>query len=615
MKHKPVLAMIGGFAIAGVAIGILVLIALKWVEPMSAPEQVGTVQFHTEHFTLWYQKDATGISEHSALANELQGDLDEIIKLLKVDPTLIPNPIDVFVHDDIPSMQTSIAKRKSMDSRGGYIAPLDLLAGESPRRRLAELVLAFGWGQCGSDLLKQGMSLYASDPQRNFHAIVAALPERLYYPLPELILMEKRGKFPESFYEQFDSPYAPAYIAFGDLRGLLRLSVHGETSLEDIPVLEAASFVQFLIETKGGIASVRQAWGKGSTGGLLCRIDSSSLEEIGARWYADAVEEGRLAPDFPFLSAYYLLGGGFPDTAWARCSAWRVDDLSQDEVALAARCALAVGAFSEARALTSHLEEGEAKDDIQALLTLYEGWTMTETHGLRFFVSPQVSRKECPRLSEVKRVFDEMVDRLALTPGDLPERISFFLYPDAQALSRGESLIPFSSQKSAVLHLLPSDNLVYLMAEVLPVYAWRKDTYSRLLREGVAMALSSDRDLLVQEGVRLRQEKRWFPLSSVDFGMTSESTVGVEAGLLVDYLLRRYGGAAVREIWVATSPRGRYLSFDTALTEVCSTTREEIEAELFSSSLSLDSLRITERLMAQSGGETIDKRVRSVVCY
>jgi hypothetical protein len=99
------------------------------------------------------------------------------------------------------------------------------------------------------------------------------------------------------------------------------------------------------------------------------------------------------------------------------------------------------------------------------------------------------------------------------------------------------------------------------------------------------MALSCDEVLLVEEGCRLLEEELWFSLSSIDFGMASQRTVEVEAGLLVHYLLGKYGGEALRGIWIATSPLDRYLSFDTALSEVCATMREEIEKSLFSSLL------------------------------
>jgi len=167
-----------------------------------------------------------------------------------------------------------------------------------------------------------------------------------------------------------------------------------------------------------------------------------------------------------------------------------------------------------------------------------------------------------------------MIDTLDLATSDLPERMSLFFYPDEETRDRGESLIPLSWEKNATLHLLPGDDFAYRMGEVLPVYAWGKDTYSRLLRAGVAVALSKDEDLL------------WFSLSSIDFGMASQRTVETEAGLLVDYLLDTYGGESLREIWIATSPLDRYLSFDAALTEVCATTREEMEESLFSSLLS-----------------------------
>jgi len=68
--------------------------------------------------------------------------------------------------------------------------------------------------------------------------------------------------------------------------------------------------------------------------------------------------------------------------------------------------------------------------------------------------------------------------------------------------------------------------------------------------------------------------------------MASQRTVEVEAGLLMHYLLEKYGGKALREVWIATSPLDRYLSLDTALAEVCATTREKIEEALFSSLLS-----------------------------
>lgn len=225
---------------------------------------------------------------------------------------------------------------------------------------------------------------------------------------------------------------------------------------------------------------------------------------------------------------------------------------------------------------------------MRALLILYEGWTVTEARGLRIFVSPQISRERCPEISQIERAFERIIEGLALSTNDLPERMTLFFYPDTETRDRGDSLIPLSSEKNAALYLLPEDDAAYLMAEVLPAYSWGKDTYSRLLRAGVAIALSRSEELLTTQGCQLRHEGRWCSLPIVSFGTADPDTVEVEVGLLVHYLLKTFGSQDVRAIWAATSPLDRYLSVDTALEEVCGITRRQIEDSLFSSFLHCD---------------------------
>ncbi len=581
IKKRPLLCMLGGFAIAGVAIGILVLVTVVWIEPMSAPEQEGTIKFHAASFNLWYQEEGKGISERKALIEKLQSDLKELIGLLEISADLIPDPIDVFVHDDIPAMQSSISRRKSLSSRGGYVAPLDLLVGESPRQRLAELLLAFGWGQCGSALLRHGMSLYAADPGRDFHAVIAALPSRLFHPLFELILMENRRDFPESVYEQFDSPYSPAFIQFADMRSLMELSVPSAMSPDAILELEAASFVQFLIEEGGGIETVKRIWGRGSTDNLLNRIDWAPLEEIGSWWYSHASQQGTSAPDFAFLSVYYLLGSGFPDSAWEKCSSWDSDNLTQDELVIASLCALAVGKFSQAQLFASGLENDQDKDRMEVFLALYNGWEVLDEEKFRLFISPFIPKKSYPEPSKLENDFNMVVERLELEPGDLPERMTLLFYPDVESRDLGQGLIPLSPKDNATLHFTTGDDPAYEMANIIPVYCWRKDTYSQLLRVGLSVALGHSRDQLMKQGMALKEEGRWYALGSVDFGMAAVEVVEVEAGLMVNHILEKYGGEALRKIWITTSPLDEYVSLDKALGAVCLTTRQEIEEVLF----------------------------------
>ena len=584
LKNKPLLSLIGGFAIAAAAFGILIVIILVFVEPMSAPERAGTVHFHADHFNLWYRKKAAGISGHAALAIELNRELDELVNLLDVDQKLIPDPIDVFVHDDINEMQASIAKRKAPESRGGYMAPLDLLVGESPRRRLAELVLAFGWGQCGSRFLEQGVALYASAPQRNFHGVIAALPNRLYYTLPELIAIEGRGGFEESIYEQYDSPYSRVLIGFGNYKDLLELSAKDAGDPANITGLEAASFVQYVIEHLGGMKEVKRIWGKGKTERLLARI-GPSITDLSREWHDAAIVAGEAAGDYPYLKVYYSLANGDPDAAWGLAQELVSDNPSQDDLLLAGRCAVSVGAFGRAREIAERITDGKKKEELQGYLDLYEGWRVTEAEGLRFLVSPGIATGRMEdMISRARTGYGRIVDELGLGVGERPQPMTIFVYEDDVARIRGKKLVPLLPIQNGTLHVVSADDTTYAMAQMLPAYAWGKDTYSRLLRTGLAVALSRSKDELVQQGCALRSSDSWVPLARADFGAAGEETIRVEAGLMLRYLLDE-GVQNVRKVWIATSPADLYLSVDDALVRVFGKTREQIENVLLSSVL------------------------------
>jgi len=135
-----------------------------------------------------------------------------------------------------------------------------------------------------------------------------------------------------------------------------------------------------------------------------------------------------------------------------------------------------------------------------------------------------------------------------------------------------------------VLHITTADDIAYDMAGVLPAYAWGKDTYSRLLRSGLAVALSYSKDELVEQACALHSEGTWIPLTRLDFGIADERIIKIEAGLMLWYLLDN-SVQDMREVWIATSPVGLYLSVDAALKRVLGKTRKEIEETLVSSVL------------------------------
>lgn len=577
--RHPILTTLGGVALGGIALGILIFLAQHFLIPMTRPETRDTLSYRSEHFVLWYDENSPAEAEHGELLARLEEDLEDLLGFLNVDSALLPNPIDVFSHDSISALQGSIVQRKSGQSTSVYRAPLDLLAGEAPRSRLAELVLAFGWGECRSQILHRGVRLLATFPERNFHGAIAALPEKLFVSLPELIAREGRGFIPETVYQIADSPYAAAGIgSLTAIKDLLDLRVRTEEGEEDLLVLEAASLVQFLVETRGGIEALRQAWGKGGTEFRLQQITVGSIPELGQSWAAEARARGKTSPDYLYWRALSLLRSGDPDGAYREAKLWIGDSsLTDRERFLIGQCMAAVGAFDE---LGSLAQQTPTAVSLRELGGLYEGWTLRESGGTRLLFPSESGEAVGAILEEVERVRSMIHDRLGLNNHELPTRLTIFLYADASSRDRGSSLFPFPSEQSAIFHVDQTEDVSRQLGEVLPSFAWGKATYSSLLRAGLVAAVFRERQDLIAEGCRLLREDSWVSLAKVSFQMADRVTVEVEAGLLVDHLLTTFGVPAVRAIWVATSPLDRYLSFERALQEICGTTQEEIEETL-----------------------------------
>lgn len=584
VAHKQVAGMIGGLLIGGLGIGIALLMLIYVIEPSQSPELRGLVHYHEGRFVLWYPQDSPERNEYQQLAKTLHQAVDELVGLLQVDWELIPRNIDVFVHPDIAHMQSSIISRKSSQAGSSYAAPLDLFVDDDPRPQLAELVLAFGWGECGSQLLKTGVRMLATEPDRNFHSAIAAMPPRLVLSLSALIRAEETGHFPESIYEQFDSPYSPAMVSFAEMKSLFELQVNSQVDASDIEELEAASLVQYLLQMAGGIREVRRAWGKGSTTRLLQRIDSRSIEELGKDWNEAFKREGRIADDYPYFRVYYLLASGYPDQAWGEAKTWELERLTDKELLLVGCCAVSVGRFQQASEIMFYLEGEDKREQLRQYLELYNDWSVEELPGMRVFHNPG-KLSEGEDADSLLRMYEQITGVLELSAADVPERFTIFLYSDESSRSQGEPLTPLSTANNGTLHVLHGENIGYLLAEALPIYAWRREPYSKLLRTGLSLALTKSEQQLRLAGCELRSENRWFPLYRLDFGMADEKTVKAEAALLAYYVLTVCGPQDLQKIWVATSPLDRYLSLDEALVKVCAMTRDDIQRYLFSSFL------------------------------
>ncbi len=548
-----------------------------WIEPMRTPETRDTVLWESKHFAIRYQEDSPAWQHRKQLATSLEDELADLVDLLQVDQASIPVPIDVFAHDNMDAMLRSIALRKSPSSEGVYLAPLDMLVDEPVRPRLAELVLAFGWGECGSQLLYFGVSKYASQPERNFHATVSALPQRLFLSLSELIHMKEKGEFALSLYQAYDSPYCSASLtSLSDFKEFREWNRSSLSQSERLSRLEAASFVQFLMETLGGIDEVRRGWGAGGTKRLLGRISSDSIASLGASWRKWGLRYGEGSADYPYYRAYYLLASGAPDSAYEVSQGWNAGDLSAEELILKARCALAVGEFGQAATIADRLADSEAASSLRRLINAYEGGTSRETASVRVLAPAQFGDDVAAMLSMMADTYDDFVGDLQLEQDEQPNRLTVFIHPNKQVLAIGEGLEPMLTAGTASLYLSSADAFGQGVAELLPRFAWGKDTYSSLLCTGLTVALSWQPGYLVSEGCRLIKENEWVSLDRVGFGSTDAEIVKIQAGLLLRFLLDNFGGQIVKRIWIATSPLDQHLALDTAIEELCGIGRGQI---------------------------------------
>ena len=583
--RNPAVVTLGGLALIGLSIGLILIILQFVVAPLWRPQERGGSSYPGKPFILWYRDESPARAAHAELARTLDRDLKDLTGLLGVDRSLIPVEIDVFVHDSVQAMRASILSRKGGSAVPTYRPALDLLASEAPRPRVAELVLAFGWGRARSQLLQIGTAIYAAAPARDYHAFVAALPDRLFLSLDQLIRLEKANRLPFSLYQRVDAPYAPAAVGdLADLRALLQLS-EVEAGTADLAVWEAASLAQFVIEEFGGLEALRRMWTVGPAEEALRVLASAGSTAIGLRWQEAARDRGTDSPEFPYLKAVYLLASGDPDAAFAETRRWPVSELSQERLLLVGQCACIQGAFADAARAAARLTAGEARNTLESLIRLYQSWGAAERDRIRVLSFDPSSAALETLASTVEQACQSISSRLDLSAAQLPTRLTVFVYPDAASRDLGATLAPLGEARNAVLHLVPGEDVAFRVALVLPAYAWWSESYSRFLREGLAVALSRDLGSLVADACGLRSTGRWLALRVVDFSSAEPAVVRIEAGLLLEYLLGSGGPQAIQAVWTATSPEDRFISLDRALAETYGLTRDKLETALVGSVL------------------------------
>jgi len=574
---------IGGLFLGAAGAAIFVVLLNYVIQPQMSVETRGIYVVRDDRFNVWYHDGSPERARYTELKERLEESLDDLLGKLDVSLLDIPLPIDVLVHDDAGQLQSSIVQRKSPTATHTFFAVVDLLAGEDPYSRLAELVLAFGWGECFSQLLYEGTRMVITHVGRNHHAAFAAAPPRLRYTFEDLVRLEAAGQFQPTLYQRFDSPFS-ASMALGSLDSIATFHrVFAEEGAlvprEGRSSLQAASLVEYLVECNGGLDAVRSVWGPGSSLALFDQLACGPVEQLSESWWSAADEGGQRGPEYDYYRGLLLLQSGKFDEAHRLATEWMEREVDAEELAVAVRSALCVGAFDVAKEWLARSSTGD--DRLRRAVELFDGWNRAEADGVVVFGAR--SEEEFSRvLNEVRIVRTRIADGLALDDEQLPETMTIFFYEDPDAREIGEEITSDLGTSQTAWHVVSGEDLGWVFATTLPTYAYRIMSASNLLRVGVAAALTYETADLVALGCEHLEAGRWPSSSRLSLGETNSLEARIETGLMVQYLLDEHGPELIRDLWYLTARSGGGRSLDRALSETVGMTVQEIETKLLS---------------------------------
>lgn len=580
---------VGGLAIGAIGVAIFVILLNYVIQPQMSVETRDLYAVRGDRFNVWYHEGSSSRAAYATLIARLEEVLDDLVVRLDVDPSEVPSPIDVLVHDDPDQLQSSIVQRKSPLATHTFYVVLDLIAGEDPYPRLVELVLAFGWGQCYSQLLYSGTVLVLAAPARDYHSAVAAAPARLQYSFEELVRLEAAGEFSQTLYQRFDSPFSEsmALATLGSIATFYTLfgSEGNLVPEESFASLQSASLVQYLIECNGGIEALKSVWGPGTSEALFERLSCGPLADLSGAWLEASLATGREAEDYDYYRVLYWFEAGEFEDAHQLTQTWRDRELTEEDVVLAVRCSLSVGEFGEAAAWIE--ESGLTSSQSAEWAALFDGWGRVEGDGISVF--GERSDEELTRLlDEVREAREHVAVGLGFSTDEFPQRMTVFVYEDAEARQTGQSVTPDASMHQTAWHVVIGEDIGWILASTLPAYAYRISTASNLLRAGLATAVTVELEDLVMQACQILAAGDWTPLWQLGFGGVPSHLFRTQTGLMVGYLFDVHGQELIRELWHATARLSGGMSFDSALLEFAGTSRRDIEQALLNSVLVCD---------------------------
>ncbi|MBU1049291.1 hypothetical protein KKG90_04620 [Candidatus Bipolaricaulota bacterium] len=587
--RRQIFFSLGGIVIGLAVAGLLALLINNVVEPTMQVETQDLVEFPGDVFSIWYHTESPNMSTRSALLDRLEDSLSDLLIRLDVTIDDIPLPIDVLVHDSPEMMQQTTMRRKSGSAMYSFYSVIDLLQGEDPYSRLSELVLAFGWGRCSSQVLYRGMLMNISAANEDFHVPVAAAPARLLYSLEDLLMLEKIDAFEDTLYQRYQSPFS-ARLAMGTLEGLSEFrsmfTTVGDSAEYGIADLQAASLVQYLIGCAGGLEAFREVWGPGTSEALITRLACGPWSDLFDDWLTVARSVDPSTAAYQRYRARFLYEAGDIEAAAQITETWRPNDLPSADSVLAVRAQLAAGHFEAASRFANAAEPG-ISEVLVDWVAVYNGWKQVSDGTLTVFSRGTKAELDA-RLQEVKAAYVRAATFFGFSESELPEHASVFYYGSASTRDTGEAILPAADIHKAIWHFCPEDNMVVEFAGSMPSFVTMKSSASTLLRRGLTAVLTVDRDELISRGCEMLRLAEWTPLWRIGFGGMPDRPFETETGLMIGYILDTFGSDVVRGLWIATARIGGGVSLDTAIQSALGTSRTEIERTLVDSVLICD---------------------------
>jgi|GEM_PF-3318087 hypothetical protein len=566
-QRKKMLRILAWSTVGAVIIGLALGIPLV-IQPLMERDLWGRKGFSHEPFMLWYPKESPQMASHEELGNKLIDVLQDARSELLIEPSQVPERIDVFVHDDVGQLMSLLSRRKGQD-RMNAKAPVDLLAGEDPAKAMAELLLNHVWDTCQSQIVYEGLLQCIAYPEQNFYAPAAAIIGSRKFSLESLLELERGGAYPLTFYQQWVSPSSARFVfALTDIANYYAVP---ETllseSTQDLPTLLAASLVQTILALGDGIVPLKEAWRLPNTESILESASGLSLNELDSQWRQLAQTEGELSDDFRLWQASFLIHSG--DYAAA------LDLLSGQDYALLEpallETALTAALLQPDLHIAGQLLDLPQCDSLPPSLLEWAHSVVSMSHlplGNTLYISSSLPEGELLRLAQsFNQAYDAAVSSLALDESTIPLPIRVFVYQDEEQKRQAEKLLHPPMGDLPSIHLTMDETGVADFSSRIVSRFWDSSD-SNMLTSGLGQWLTLSKEEIVQQACSAQEDGDWLGWLRLMAQSSDSPIVTIAMGLYVSCLIDLYGTEPLAALWHRTTMWGGGHSFKGAMSLV-----------------------------------------------